>query len=171
MTTELLTRSQVAALLDVEPRSLSRYAKADDPLLPVKAAHGKPSLYDPTTVGQWLIRRELARLQRAAGHHDPIHYDQERARLTRAQADAQELKNKITRRQYARVELLSYALGNTCSQISAKLETIPGRLKREIPKLNNSELFEVRRIITEVQNAAAEAKLDWSQAPAEPIEN
>lgn len=169
MTNIFTTREQTARALDVDTRTLARYQnRADDPLPVARARPGKPSEYDPRAVTEWAIRQEIKRMAAAAGHDlDAIDYQAERARLTRAQAEAQELKNAQTRRQVAPVELLTYALANVGAQISAHLETIPGRLKREIPALNNSDLFEAQRIIAQVQNAAASVELDWSQAPGD----
>lgn len=163
--TDLLTRQQVAALLSVDPRSVTRYAKADDALLPVKADKGKPSLYDPATVGQWLVRRELSNLQRAAGHADPLDYDRERCRLVAAQADKEELKVREMRRQLARVELLQYAVADAGQQIAAVLGTVKGRVKRAQPNLSNAALHEIEQLIVECQNTAGQIEIDWDEAP------
>lgn len=165
-TPELLTRDQAAALLGVTARQLQRYASGDDPLVPaVPGGHGKPTLYAPETVGQWLIRRELAKLQKAAGHHDPIDFDRERARLVKAQADQVELKNAITRREVARVELLTFAAADAGQRIAAVLGTVKGRIKRAMPSLNNQALHEIEQLVVECQNAASQIQIDWSDAP------
>jgi phage terminase Nu1 subunit (DNA packaging protein) len=163
--TELLNRAQVSAILDVEPRSLSRYASGDDPLKPIKAAAGKPSLYDATEVGQWLIRRELRALQRAAGDEDPLDYNRERCRLVKAQADSQELKNAQRRREVADVQLLTWALAKTCGAVVATLDTLPSKLKRSMPSLTASEIEVARREIAYCCNQIAKTEIDWSDAP------
>ena len=163
----LITRKQAARLLECTTRTLTRYAsREDDPLIPAQAGgHGKATLYDPATVGQWLIRRELAKLQEQAGHQDAIDYHHEKARLTRAQAEAQELKNKEMRGEVARVELISFALANVGGQISAILETLPSRIKRLEPRLTSSDLEAIRGEIVKCQNACADIKIEWSDAP------
>ncbi|MDZ7789398.1 MAG: terminase small subunit [Xanthomonadales bacterium] len=163
----LITRNQAARLLGCAGRSLTRYAsRDDDPLLPERAGgHGKPTLYDPRTVADWHLRQELAKLQEQAGHDDAIDFHHERARLTRAQAEAQELKNKITRREYARIELLTFAMGNVCSQVSAGLEVLPGKIKRLEPKLSANDIQAIRREIVALQNGLASIDVDWTDAP------
>ena len=160
----LLTRDQAAAVLGVEPRSVSRYAtRPEDPLLPaVAGGHGKPTLYDPTTVGQWLIRRELAKLQRAAGNADPIDYGMERARLVRAQADHQELRNAERRREVADVDLLTHALSKSVAAVVATLDALPGNIKRSLPSLTASEIEVARREVAKCCNAIAETEIDLS---------
>ena len=161
-TADYLTRNQAAAVLGVKTRQLQRYASADDPLVPaVPGGHGKATLYDPGEVGQWLIRRELERLQRAAGTSDPIDYHQERARLTKAQADAVELKNSERRREVASVDLLTYALGKMCAQVVATLDALPGKLKRSLPALTASEIEIARREVATCLNAVSETEIDF----------
>lgn len=164
---ELLTRKQVCRALQVTPRTLTRYAKrADDPLEPVEpGGHGKPALYDPADVVEWAIRQELAKLQEEAGHDDFIDYHHEKARLTRAQADREEIRLKEDRRQVARVELLTYAISNFASQAAAIFETLPGRIYRIRPDLSSTDIDEVRAEVVNLQNLVSEIELDWSLAP------
>ena len=164
---DMLTRDQAAAVCGVTVRTLSRYAsRSDSPLVPAQAGgHGKPTLYCPRAVGDWLQAEALRKLEQQAGHQDAIDFHHERARLTRAQAEGQELKNKVARGQHARVELLTYALGKLCSQISAGLETLPAKIKRMQPKLSADEIGSIRKEIICLQNSLAKAEIDWSDAP------
>ena len=164
--TEYLSRDQTAAVLGVTVRSLSRYAQADDPLVPAtQGGHGKPTLYCPEQVGAWLVRRELQKLQRAAGHEDALDYHAERTRLTAAQADHQELRNREMRRELADVRLVSFAVANFGSQAGAIFETLPGRIKRAQPDLSNEAINTIRRAVVELQNCASELNIDWDESP------
>ena len=164
---KLITRKQAARLLGCTERTLSRHmARESDPLRPTQSGGaGKPTLFDPRTVADWWLRQELARLQQEAGHDDAIDYHHERARLTKAQADGQELKNREARGEVARVELISFALANVGGQISAILETLPSRIKRLEPRLTSSDLEAIRGEIVKCQNACADIKIEWSDAP------
>lgn len=163
----LLTRDQVSRALDVTGRTLTRYAKReDDPLQPVRPGGPQQAAgYDPADVVQWAIRQELAKLQEQAGHDDPIDYQHERARLTKAQADREELKVRAMRRELADVRLLSFAVANFGAQASAVFETLPGRIKRLHPDLSSADIQSIRAEIVYVQNLASRIELDWEQAP------
>lgn len=164
---ELQTRKQVCRALKVTPRTLTRYAsRADDPLQPVEpGGHGKPALYEPAEVVEWAIRQELAKLQEEAGHEDFIDYHHEKARLTRAQADREEIKLKVDRGLVARVELISFAVSNLGTQVSANLETLPAKIKRIQPSLTALDIREIQAEIIKVQNFCSEIEIDWDEAP------
>jgi len=164
---KLITRKQAARLIGCTERTLSRHmARESDPLRPAQAGGaGKPTLFDPRAVADWWHRQEIAKLQQAAGHDDPIDYLHERARLTKAQADREELKVRAMRRELADVRLLSFAVANFGAQASAVFETLPGRIKRLRPDLSSADIQSIRAEIIYVQNLAAEIELDWEQAP------
>jgi len=163
----LLTRDQVGRALEVTGRTLTRYAQRDDdPLTPVRPGGPQQAAgYDPADVVRWAIRQELAKLQQAAGNDDAIDYHHERARLTKAQADYQEIRNREARGELARVELIAFALANFGSQCAAILETLPGKIKRLVPSLSSEDVNEVRAEIVKAQNAAARIEIDWTDAP------
>ncbi|MET4696958.1 terminase small subunit [Endozoicomonas lisbonensis] len=92
-----------------------------------------------------------------------IDKEYEQARKIRAEADAQEMKNAVTRREQAPVSLLEWALANIAEQVSSVLDSIPLKLKQRVPHLKASELEIVRREITKCQNAASKSQLPWDQ--------
>ena len=164
----LIDRDTVAALLGVTDRTLSRYAaRDDDPLAPCRpASRGRPALYQPREVMEWVLRQEARRQSDAPASLDgDADYDREKARLTRAQADNAELKNAQLRRELARVELLQFAAAEAGSQIAAVLGTVKGRVKRAMPSLSNSALHELEQIVVECQNRAADIQIDWNETP------
>ena len=92
-----------------------------------------------------------------------IDKDYEYARKLRADADAQEMKNAVTRRQLAPVELLEWALANIAEQVNSVLDSIPIKLKKRVPHLKASELEVAKREIIKAQNAASKSQLPWDQ--------
>jgi phage terminase Nu1 subunit (DNA packaging protein) len=164
---KLITRKQAARLIGCTERTLSRHmARESDPLRPTQAGGaGKATLFDPRAVADWWHRQELAKLQQAAGHDDPIDYLHERARLTKAQADKEEIKVAALRRQFADTRLISFALGNFGSQASAILETLPGRIKRLRPDLDSSDMEAIKAEMVKLQNLCAHIEIDWTGAP------
>lgn len=81
---------------------------------------------------------------------------QERVRLTASQADAQEMKNKITERQAVPVGFAIYALSKIAARIGARLDTIPLQLKRKHPDLSAIQVESLQREIAITRNASAE---------------
>lgn len=164
---KLITRKQAARLIGCTERTLSRHmARESDPLRPAQAGGaGKATLFDPRAVADWWHRHELAKLQQAAGNDDPIDYHHERARLTKAQADYQEIRNKEARGELARIDLIGYAVANLARQITAQLETLPAKIKRLEPRLTSSDLEAIHSEIVKCQNACAAIEVDWSNAP------
>jgi len=88
---------------------------------------------------------------------------EERARLAKEQADGQELKNAVTRREQAPAKLLEFALANIAEQICSILDSIPMKIKQKVPSLKSSELEIVKREITKAQKAASKTKIDYDR--------
>lgn len=93
-----------------------------------------------------------------------------RARTLNLEADTRlkELKEAQLRNELAPVETLTWALSNLGSQISAILETILAKLKRQVPILTATDLDLIRKEITKAQNAAAHVRLELPDASGEP---
>ena len=81
---------------------------------------------------------------------------------TQARAEGQRLKNAAMKRELAPVAMVQWAISQAGSQIAAVLGTIKGRLKRTQPNLTNAALHEIEQIAVEVQNVAADVRLDWN---------
>jgi len=92
-----------------------------------------------------------------------IDYHVERARLTKAQAEGQEIKNAVLRRELAPVDALEWVLSKTAGQISAQLDAIPMRVKRRDPKLKVKQIELITREIVNCQNACANLSLDLDE--------
>jgi len=78
----------------------------------------------------------------------------------RADTRLKELKEQQMRNELAPVEELTAALGSLASQVSAILETIPGKLKRSLPQLRATDLEIVKKEIVKCLNACADISLD-----------
>ena len=86
----------------------------------------------------------------------------ERTRLSAAQADAQELKNHITRNEYAPIHVIEQSLSSVGRQIAGILEALPVKLKREA-KLKMKQVKIVEREIAVARNVAAKVRPDWKE--------
>lgn len=80
--------------------------------------------------------------------------------LKEEQAETQRLKNEQTRRETARVDLLTFALARASAQIIATLDALPGQIKRSLPSLTASEIEIARREVAKCCNAVAETEID-----------
>ena len=79
--------------------------------------------------------------------------------LTNARAEGQRLRNSAGRGELVQLDELTEAIGTAGSAAVASLESLPGRIKRHIPDINAHDLLEIRRIIANCQNEAAELDL------------
>lgn len=108
---------------------------------------------------------QRAKLEPQAQDLDPsgLILEKERAELewTEARAEGQRLKNAAMKRELAPVAMVQWAISQAGSQIAAVLGTLKGRLKRAQPSLTNTALHELEQIAVEVQNVAADVRLDW----------
>lgn len=81
--------------------------------------------------------------------------DHERLRLTRAQADGQEIKNEIARGKTAPVEIITMVLSRIAGEASGELDSMPLNIKRRHPELNNQIIESIKRHCVKAQNAIA----------------
>jgi len=103
--------------------------------------------------------------ERASGSNDDadIDYHVERARLTKSQADGQEMKNAVMRRELAPVDLIEWTLNKVASQIGAVLDSIPQKVKRRVPSLTAAQIDFIKREIVTCQNSAAKITVDLDE--------
>lgn len=96
---------------------------------------------------------------RAAAESDlqPGTIDYERYRLTKAQADAQELKNAREEGMVLETELFTFILQRVAQEISGILVRVPLTLQRKYPDISPSHLDVVKTEIAKASNVAAKA--------------
>ena len=114
------------------------------------------------TVGVWLHEYcEHMRVQ-AAGRASEGDLDltQERAALAREQRVSYEIKNAISRGEYAPIGLLADVLARAAVAVSDRFDTVPGLLKKTCPDLPTSARDAVVGVLTSARNA-------WEKATRE----
>lgn len=92
---------------------------------------------------------------------DKLDLTEERARLAKEQADAQELKNAVTRLEQAPVFMLTTALSRAAAQAAAILDSAKLNIKRKHPEFKGAVLDSIELEITKARNRIAEAELDF----------
>lgn len=93
------------------------------------------------------IEAELAGREQEAD--DPflvkLELDKERVRLTREQADAQELKNEIARHDVAPFAFITFLLGKTSNELAGVMDALPVELMRKL-SLTPQEVEKVKGV-------------------------
>lgn len=77
----------------------------------------------------------------------------ERYRLTKAQADAQELKNEIARQEVVPVGFATFALSKIAAEVSGILDSLPLNLYRKHPELTTIQQENIKRELAKAMNA------------------
>lgn len=76
----------------------------------------------------------------------------ERLRLTRAQAEGQEIKNELARGKTAPVEIIALSLSTVAGAASGILDSLPLDMKRKFPELNTQMIEAIKRQCVKAQN-------------------
>jgi phage terminase Nu1 subunit (DNA packaging protein) len=127
------------------------------------------------SAGDMLIAYCARLREQAAGRGSDGDLDlvQERAWLAREQRIAQALKNAVTRKEFAPVGLLSEVLAAASASVAAKLDALPGLLKKIAPELSEAVRDALATEIAHARNewvtetSRLEVKSDPSASPEE----
>lgn len=139
--------------------------------IPHAGTSGRQKLYalkDVLAVHRERVRRELEREIRREVEADlggrtdvpvnpaevKLRLDQERVRLTQAQADGQELKNEIARHEVAPFDFITYVLGRTANEIAGVMDGLPVELMRKL-NLTPKEVEKVKGVTALAADAIA----------------
>lgn len=149
----MANQKEVAEHLDLSDRQIRNLAK--DGVLP--GAKGKGG-YDLDACRLSYISYLRAMSKRPAQEEtDPefIDLDQERARLVKAQADMQEMKNEIMEGRYIPTDFGREVLAKVLIQVSGILNALPLTIKRKHPKLEQRIIDSLSEEIVKHSNEAA----------------
>ena len=128
---------------------------------------GNEVLYDSAAVIRWYaerdaeienekLRREVEELRQASETDlQPGTIEYERHRLTRAQADAQELKNARDSAEVVETAFCTFVLSRIAGEIASILDGIPLSVQRRFPELENRHVDFLKRDIIKAMNKAA----------------
>ena len=151
-----LNKSEMAKSLGISPQAFDKWG-----VEPV-ARVGREAFYRVQDVVQNRLEHS-SRKQQLDGLDaeglDPLaehKLTQEKLRLTKAQADAQEKKNQVTDKQLVPVAFATFALARIAAQIGSKLETVCKTVSRRHPELDPRILEAFERELAMARNVAAE---------------
>ena len=123
-TDPLYDTAPMARLLNISPRRLQQLANEG---VVHRGSRGKYRLVASVT-------GYIKYLQERAAGKD-MHYGQlqeERTRLVRSQADAQELKNSVYRHEVVPIDFITFLLARTANEIAGILDSLPAELVRRM---------------------------------------
>lgn len=152
----LCNKAELAGILGRSERTLTTWQKQGMPIH-VTGSRGQENLYDTEQVIDWLIRREVERLV-VPGEDGPINYEAERARLTKAQANHEELKVKILEGEVIRADVVERVQGGMVSAFRARSLSIP---TKAAPQLVGLEEAEIEAQLTDYVHEALEELSDF----------
>lgn len=104
----------------------------------------------------WLLaycerQREVA-AGRASADGGGLDLVQERAALARSQREAQDIKNAVSRGEYAPIGLLADVLGLASSAVVDRFEQLEGALQKACPNLPDDAKATVQQVIANARN-------------------
>ncbi|END1884988.1 DNA-packaging protein [Escherichia albertii] len=161
-----VNKKQLADIFGASIRTIQNWQEQGMPVLR-GGGKGNEVLYDSAAVIKWYaerdaeienekLRREVEEL-RQASETDllPGTIEYERHRLTRAQADAQELKNARDSAEVVETAFCTFVLSRIAGEIASILDGIPLSVQRCFPELENRHVDFLKRDIIKAMNKAA----------------
>ncbi|MDF0533653.1 terminase small subunit [Shewanella sp. A32] len=150
----LLNKTDMCRSLGISTQAFDKWD------VPITKREGRQAFYSVSDVVANRVANE--RKKTAAPEDDPEkpNLDFERWRLTKAQADGQELKNEKDRKEVVEVAFSTFVLQRVSAQISAILEQIPLRIKRKYPDMPPARIDAIKAEIIKASNLAAEVGSD-----------
>ncbi len=161
-----VNKKQLSDIFGVSVRTVQNW---QDQGMPVSRGGGKGNevLYESADAIKWYsdrdaaienekLRKEVEEL-RIAGESDlqPGTIDYERYRLTRAQADAQELKNAKESAEVVETAFCTFVLSRMAGEIASILDGIPLSVQRRFPELENRHIDFLKKDVIKAMNKAA----------------
>ncbi|HHH6902877.1 terminase small subunit [Escherichia coli] len=161
-----VNKKRLAEIFGVDPRTIERRQMQG---LPHVSGGGKGMevTFDSAQVIEWYVQREKEieneKLRselddlRAVGESDlqPGTTEYERYRLTKAQADGQELKNARETGEVIDTGFCMYALSKLAQQISTIMNSLPLTMQKQFPAMTPAMIDGLRRETARACNACA----------------
>lgn len=151
-----LNKSRMAASLGISVQAFDKWG-----VQPVERI-GRESFYDAKSVLANRLKKQGSKDQPVDDNGEPIDplieykLQQERLRLTRAQADAQELRNRVKERHLVPTDFCLFALARLCSMLGSALDTVHVKVKRKQPDIEVRFLEAIQLEVAVTRNEAAD---------------
>ena len=142
-----LNKSQMAKSLGISVQAFDKWGVA-----PV-SRYGNQAFYDVRRVLDNRLMKQADQMQPAPGDQGEGTIDFERLRLTRAQAEGQEIKNELSKGRTAPVEIITLVLSRIAGEASGELDSLPLNIRRKHPELASQVIESIKRHCVKAQNA------------------
>ncbi|WP_109042886.1 DNA-packaging protein, partial [Escherichia coli] len=151
-----VNKKQLADIFGASIRTIQNWQEQGMPVLR-GGGKGNEVLYDSAAAIKWYaerdaeienekLRREVEELRQASETDlQPGTNEYERHRLTRAQADAQELKNARDSAEVVETAFCTFVLSRIAGEIASILDGIPLSVQRRFPELENRHVDFLKR--------------------------
>ena len=161
-----VNKKQLADIFGASIRTIQNWQEQGMPVLR-GGGKGNEVLYDSAAAIKWYaerdaeienekLRREVEELRQASeADLQPGTIEYERHRLTRAQADAQELKNARDSAEVVETAFCTFVLSRIAGEIASILDGLPLSVQRRFPELENRHVDFLKRDIIKAMNKAA----------------
>jgi phage terminase Nu1 subunit (DNA packaging protein) len=149
----LLNKTDLCKSLGISTQAFDKWD------VPVTSKKGRECLYTMSdVVGNRVANERKKHLGKPDddGGEDKPNIDFERWRLTRAQADGQELKNEKDRKEVVEVLFATFVLNRLAAQIAPVLDQIHIRVKRKFPDIPERTIDAIKAEVIKSQNTAAD---------------
>lgn len=146
--TVCLNKRDMAASLGISVQAFDKWG-----VTPTER-RGREVLYDVRTVLENRLEHQSQK-QPASEDDVAVNIDFERWRLTKAQADAQELKNAKDMAEVVETAFCVFVLSRVAAEIAGILDGIPLSMQRRFPELENRHIEFLKRDVVKAMNKAA----------------
>lgn len=163
-----VNKNQLADIFGCDVRTISTWQSQGLPRLS-GGGKGTEVVFDVSAAIAWFaereaeienekLRKEVNDLRAAAESElQPGTIDYERYRLTKAQADAQELKNQVAEHMVIDTAFCIFALSRLAGELSSILDSIPLHMQRRFPELPERQLAFLKGLVAKTSNKCVEA--------------
>ncbi|PKH62563.1 DNA packaging protein [Shewanella sp. Choline-02u-19] len=148
----LLNKTDLCRSLGISTTAFDKWA------VPVHCKKGRECLYTMADVVANRVGNERSKQKSVGEDVDPDkpNLDYERYRLTKAQADGQELKNQKERKEVVEANFCIFVLSRIAAQIAPVLDQIHIRVKRKFPDIPEKTIDAIKAEVIKSQNTAAD---------------
>lgn len=140
-----LTQTEMSELLCVARQTLFRWG-----VEPV-AKIGSNTYFTLQDVIENRVENALKHVTPSKPEDATLEY--ERYRLTKAQADAQEHKNRIADQQVAPLDFIAFVLSTAAAEIAGIIDSLPLNITRKHPELTVIQQENIKRELAKAMNA------------------
>ena len=149
---EWLTQTEAAASAGVDARTFRAWS------VEPAAVIGTRRYYTAAAVIENRIEAERQRRPRPANTAAELRrlVDDAEIELVRQQTARAELGNRERRRELVEVEALTDAIGAAAAAAGAVLDSLPGRIRRIVPRLSHSRTDQLRAAVAAAMNQIAD---------------